>query len=326
VRSFIFALFLFTALGPAWAGSITVLDGVAAQVGEKVVLYSEIFQLSAPTEQRMRAGGASDADIAALRADVLERLIERRLIEELIDRNNIEASDAEVDEAIQGIASENQMTVEELRQRVVEGGMNFDVYRDQIREEIKRAQVINSRVRSQVEVDEQQVRKLYEERFKNQPEAGEMLRLEQLLVHIDRNQSREGALALIEQARACVEQGGNFKTCAEQIPDVHFTNLDWLHADQLADWMNPAVSETKPGQMTQPLISDFGCVILRVIERRHFEPVTYEQAKVQLFNELYDQQMERVYREWMEMLRKQAYIDRKDLSDSIAVLQDNKTP
>jgi len=322
VRSFIFALALFTAFGPAWAGSVAVLDGVAAQVGDKVVLYSEIFQLSAPTEARMRAGGASNAEIAALRADVLERLIERRLIEELIDRNNIEASDTEVDEAIKGIASENQMTVEELHRRVVEGGMSFDVYRDQIRDEIKRAQVINSRVRSQVDVDEKQVHKLYEERFKNQPEAGEMLHLEQLLVHIDRNQSREGALAILEQARTCVNQGASFQACAEQIPDVHFTNLDWLHADQLADWMSAAVTKTEQGQVTEPLITDFGCAILRVVERKHFEPVTYEQAKVQLFNELYDKQMESIYREWMETLRKQAYINRKDLSDSIAVLQD----
>lgn len=325
MRSFIFALALFTALGPARAGSITVLDGVAAQVGDKVVLYSEVFQLSAPTEARMRAGGASDAEIGALRADVLERLIERRLIEELIDRNNIEASDAEVDEAIEGIASENQMTVDELRRRVVEGGMNFEVYRDQIRDEIKRAQVINSRVRSQVEVDEQQVRKLYDERFKNQPEAGEMLRVEQLLVRVDQNRSRADALALLEQARACVNQGASFQTCADQIPDLRFTNLDWLHAEQLADWMSAAVANLEPGQMTEPLVMGFRCVILRVVERRPFAPVTYDQAKVQLFNELYDQQMENVYREWMETLRKQAYIDRKDLADSIAVLQD-KTP
>ena len=84
-----------------------VLDGIAAQVGSDIVLVSEVRNMVGPMETKMRAAGAPEAELAALRADALERLIERALIRQVVRRAELEATDPEVDTAIATIAREN---------------------------------------------------------------------------------------------------------------------------------------------------------------------------------------------------------------------------
>ena len=55
----------------------------------------------------------------------------------------------------------------------------------------------------------------------------------------------------------------------------------------------------------------FGCSLLKLVERRQYEPVSYEEAKTQLHLEIYQQYLEKAFREWMENLRAQTYIERK---------------
>ncbi|HKJ25972.1 MAG TPA: hypothetical protein VKB65_14190, partial [Myxococcota bacterium] len=64
--------------GPA-AAEEELVDGIAAQVGTDVVLVSEVTRVTAPMEERIHAAGGTDADVDLIRADLLERLIERRL-------------------------------------------------------------------------------------------------------------------------------------------------------------------------------------------------------------------------------------------------------
>ena len=70
-------LFLFAS---AASPDEVLVDGIAAQVGEDVVLYSDVLAMVADGEKKMRAAGASDDQIAKLRAQGLERMIEDKLI------------------------------------------------------------------------------------------------------------------------------------------------------------------------------------------------------------------------------------------------------
>ncbi|MCZ6784818.1 MAG: hypothetical protein O7G30_16085, partial [Proteobacteria bacterium] len=63
-----------------------VIDGIAAQVGNDIVLISEVNQMAAPVEERMRNAGAPAGEVARMRADVLDRLIEGRLMADVVRR------------------------------------------------------------------------------------------------------------------------------------------------------------------------------------------------------------------------------------------------
>jgi len=168
------------ATAPAASGE-ELVDGIAAQVGTDVVLVSEVTRVTAPMEERIRQAGGTDADIDLIRADLLERLIERRLVEQVVRRMELEASDAEVDQAIAGIAAENNLTLDQLRQSLESHDVEWDGYREKIRGEIQRSKILNGMVRSKVKVDEAEVRALYDERYSGQRSGGEEMHLRHLV-------------------------------------------------------------------------------------------------------------------------------------------------
>ncbi len=297
------------------------VDGIAAQVGNDIVLLSEVLQIAAPLEAEIRKAGGTDHDVEVARQEVLERLIERRLIEQVVRRAELEASDAEVDEAVDQIAKQHGLSPEELRRTVEAQGLSYDEYRDRIRSEIQHQKILSLMVASRVEVEEDEVRRLYEQRFGDQPTSGVEAHLRHILVSFGEptGRSPEEACARVEEARRRILAGEDFRHVAEEISEVspeRGGDVGWVHLGSVADWMAP-VTSLEEGQLSEVLRAPFGCNLLQVVERREWKPITYEEARPGLYAELFERATEEAYREWIEGLRAQAFIDRKGLVERV---------
>ena len=120
------------------------VDGIAAQVGTDIVLASEVERFAAPVEIKLHDSGAPESEIVKMRAEILERMIERRLIEQAVRRIEIDATEVEIDTAIAAIANETGLTMDQLQRTVEAKGMSYEAYRDQIRGEIQRQKLISA--------------------------------------------------------------------------------------------------------------------------------------------------------------------------------------
>jgi len=293
-----------------------IADGIAAQVGNDIVLVSEVMQRVAPLEAKLREANAPPVEIAKLRAAGLERLIESRLIDQIVVRGELYATDDEIDAAIEGIAAENGLTREQLEQSVAAQGLTLEQYRGEIKEGIEHQKVIRSVVASKVEVQEYEVRSLYTERFADQPAGGEMVHMRQILVTFDNvaGGDEAAACARVQQARERISRGEAFEKAAAEISEVEPArggDIGWLHSDSLASWMSEVVGGMKDGEMSAVIKLPFGCSLLKLVERRSYEPVSYEDVQTQLQLEVYQQHLEKEFRAWMEQLRGQTFIERK---------------
>jgi peptidyl-prolyl cis-trans isomerase SurA len=307
------------ALAPAApaAAAEKLVEGIAAQVGAEIVLASEVFEMSGPIEKRMRAAGAPEQEILALRRDALERLIETKLLSTVVDRLELNADREEIDAAVEAIASENDLTIEQLLRSVTSHGLTLDEYRGKIRGEIERGKVLNAMVRSRVKVEAEDVEALFQDRFGNQPEGGEEVYVRHLVVvPKGRSATTSGqACQLVSEARAEITSGtSEFAALAQRYSDMNADrggDLGWIHRKDLAEWMSDRVDTMKPGELSPVIEMPFGCNLLQLVDRREFEPVTFEQAAPQLQNFIFNQKTEVEYTEWLDVLRAQTYIDRK---------------
>jgi len=318
VRRFRVPVALAAALLAGPAAAEEVVEGIAAQVGPDIVLMSEVIQLSAPVERVARTQGATDDDIERLRGEMLERLVERRLLEQVVKRAELEASDAEVDAAVEAIAKENGLSVDQLRQSVEGGGLSFASYREKIRGEIQRAKVLNGMVRSKVRIDEREVRKLYEQKYASQPEGGEEVHLRHLLVTFGKEVRRDEATACgqVRSAQARIKAGEPFEEVAARMSEVapeRGGDVGWVMTSSLAGWMKDVVSKLGPGQTSDVVRMPFGCNLLQVVEKREFTKRPYDEIAPELRNALYEQRVEEEYVKFMDKLRAQTYIERKGL-------------
>lgn len=311
-----FGLGLSGGSGPARAAE-QLVEGIAAQVGNEIVLASEVMELAGPVEERMREAGAPDSEILRMRRDALERLIETRLLASVVERLELGADREEVDAAIAAIANDNGMTLEQLLASVTSHGLSVDEYREKIRGEIERSKVVNAMVRSRVEIEEEEVRALYEERFADQPEGGQEVYVRHILVMPQGRSASDAGTAcqVADRARQAIVAGEtSFPAMAQQISDMNPErggDLGWIHRKDLAGWMSDVVDRLEPGQVSRVVEMPFGCNLLELVDRREFRPISFEEAGPQLRNMLFQQKTEVEYGEWLDVLRSQTHIEKK---------------
>jgi len=292
------------------------VDGIAAQVGTDIVLVSEVVDLVAPNERRLRAAGAPEAEIAKLRANGLETMIERRLVEKVVRELDLQATDAEVDGAIGSIAQENGLGLEQLKRSVVSQGMPYDAYRAEIKHELERRKVVNAVVGSRVHVEDEDLRKLYKEQFADQPREGTTVHLRQILIAANQEVGATSAMAcdFLTQLREKILQGASFEDAAQAYSAAapqQGGDIGWLHVDSMAGWMVELVEPLAEGDVSATQELPFGCTMVKLLERKEWKPIAYEQAKPMLQTAVYETKLSEQYREWMEELRRSTFIERR---------------
>lgn len=293
------------------------VEGIAAQVGNEIVLASEVLEMSAPIEERMRNAGVPQVEIMKMRRDALERLIEGKLLTSVVERLELGADREEVDGAISAIAEDNGLTIEQLLNSVTSHGLTLDEYRQKIKGEIERSKVVNTMVRSRVQIDVSEVEALYNERFGAQPDGGEEIYLRHIIVSPEGRSAstKSAACDLVSDARQNIVTGSaDFSDAAQRISDLNPErggDLGWIHRKDLASWMADRVDAMQPGELSDVIDMPFGCNLLQLVERREFEKVTFEKAAPQLQNYLFQQKTEEEYTKWLDVLRAQTFIDRK---------------
>jgi peptidyl-prolyl cis-trans isomerase SurA len=298
---------------PTPAPSGEIIDGIAAQIGTEVVLVSEVDRVARPIEPKVREQGGTDQDIAMLRSDVLDKLIERKLIQIVAKRAEIEATEFEIDDAVNSIARENGMTVEEMQKSVTAQGLTWEAYRARLAEEVVQSKVLGGMVRPRAKVEEQQIRRLYDQRYGAMPAAGgQELHILHMAAGADdgRPESVAAACDRVQRGLSRVRGGEPFAKVASEV-SMAAPDLGYLPEHALAPWMRETAAAMQPGQVSGVIRLPVGCAVLQLVDRRTIEALTYDQAKGQLRAILTEQAFQEEYVKFIDRLRKQTYVERR---------------
>jgi parvulin-like peptidyl-prolyl isomerase len=87
--------------------------------------------------------------------------------------------------------------------------------------------------------------------------------------------------------------------------------------------MSDVVDSLKDGETSDVIELPFGCSLLKLVERREFQPVSFEEAQERLQIEIFEQHVDEEFRKWMEELRAQTFIERKGHFADAAMLGSN---
>ena len=194
----------------------------------------------------MRRAGAPEQEIAKLRADGLERLIESRLVEKVVEESKAKATDEEITRTIEGIAKENGLTVEQLYASVVFHGLTVEEYRAQIKRDFERRNLVQGMLGSRVKVEDKEIEALYAERYGKRQESGESVHVRQILRAYGgaSQRTQETACAEVQLARDRVAGGEPFEKVAAQVSEAaprDGGDIGWLPLKSVAPWMSQAL-------------------------------------------------------------------------------------
>jgi len=117
-------------------GGAVPIDSIVAMVDEDIILRSELDLAVQGIVERIRASGDAMPPMNLLESQVLERLIIRELQVQRAMGTGIRISDADIDQALMGLAQQNGITMQQMRQVIESDGEDFAEFRRNIGEEL----------------------------------------------------------------------------------------------------------------------------------------------------------------------------------------------
>ena len=257
------------AVQSAVAADIKPVDSIVAVVDNAVITRQDLSNALNQIQRQQPKG--SKADQAALQQQALLQLVNQSLLVQAAQRSGLSVSEAEIDAEVARMAQAQKLSVAQLYQRAAKEGGNRATFRRTVGNNLlaqnmqKSITMEQSRV-SDVEVDaaiaraQQQGLKLPEGIVTHQ------YHVQHILIKDDTEASRK----LINQLQAQARSGAEFERLARQYSQdgsaTQGGDLGWIAEGQTVAPFEAAVKALKPGQVSQPVRSQFGWHIIRLVD------------------------------------------------------------
>jgi peptidyl-prolyl cis-trans isomerase SurA len=298
------------------AGAAELLDGVAAIVGNKVILRSELdlaVDLIARRAQQ-ESGELSPEQYQELRMQALRNLIDDRIMMESAERMEMAASEADIDAAIEGIAREEGIAPDDVYAAAAAQGLDRETYRRQLAIQMTRVRVIHSSVRQRIAVTEEQVKELYEQRYAKAA-PGERIRVLHILLPVAAESTPEQWAELEAVAGRIRDQAletGDFAGLARRYsaaPTAHEGGLTVFRAGDAPPDIEQALAGLVPGEVSPLVRTAHGFNLFQFLDRFDPSKVEYDAVKDQLRNELIESKTMPEFDKWLDEVRKTRYVE-----------------
>lgn len=256
----------------AMAASAPVLavDRVVAVVNEDVITAHELAQQIRSVQQQLSQQGTAQPPQDVLQRQVLERMINERVLLQLAKQIGVRVDDAQLNQALQRIAAQNKLDAAGFRAALEKDGVNFARFREQIRNEIMIARLREREVDARVAVSDGEVNSFLQT-YGGQ--AQDEYVLGHVLVQIPEQASPEQIAAARSKALKAqqeLQQGKEFKQVAaaySDAPDALQGGVLQRKSGQLPGLFLDAVQKLPVGGVSEVLRSPNGFHVLTVINK-----------------------------------------------------------
>jgi len=312
IRTGIIALAL-AALTPALAPA-QVIDSIAAVVNDELITTHELdreYQLLQKEQQQLPA-----SEKMGLRTAALNRLIDKKLIDQKVRELDVKVLDDEVKAAIEDVKKQNRMNQEQLVQALAAQGLSFEEYRRQLREQLERLRLMSQEVRSKIQVGEQEIQDYYNANLVRYG-AVEQFRARHIFFKVD----KKGGAAELAKAEARANDvlkearsGKDFVELAKKYSDDPAAAKDggdlgtFKRSDMLAE-IGDTVAAMKPGEVSNLVMSQAGLHIIKLEEKGQGQAKPLAEVKNDIEELLFKKKADERFTQWLKDLRTSVAVD-----------------
>ena len=304
-----------TSLMPAFSFAAETCNRVVAIVNNQVITLYELNK----TIKEMTGYSAEDLRLRNeqqfldARRQILYRIIDEKIAEEKIKELKISVTDRQIDAAIERIKSDNHMTQEDLVARLQVDGLTYEKYRERIKGQIERAQLIEYEVKSKIIISEADIARYYEQN-KEHFGTGNKVHLASIFLlrkNADDPEELEALKKRGEDILAKLKAGADFTELARRFSEGpgaddggDLGSFKWDQLDAEAKTMLEGVPE---GGFTNLIVRKNGVQIIKVVEKQEGNMRPLEEVRDSIHEILYRQEVDNHYNEWIKGLRESSY-------------------
>lgn len=295
-----------------------VADRIVAVVNSDIITLYDLNRAFSPYEDNIRALGyppeKERETLFQVRKDILNQLIDAKLADQEIKRNQIIINESDIDATIERMKEARHVTDEQLREGLAQQGLTMEEYRQEVKESILRARLVNREVKSKIVITKEDIEAYYD----NQSEkyAGDRkYHLWNIFAKIPSSadkSEKETVRAAMDAMLTKLKQGDSFETLANELKVssslVQGADLGLFRLDEIAEQLRNVVKKMKAGEHSGVLDTDFGYQIVYVQEIIETPAKPIEEVQSEIEQILYSESVDNKYQQWLEDLRTRSLI------------------
>ncbi len=295
---------------PASRAQAEVVDKVVAVVNSSIITLSELNAAMAVALGGLKGQAPlASNDTVETRSLVLDGLIEKILIKQTAERAGIKISEREIDNAVDDVKAENNMTQDQLLLALSHGGITYAQYREQIADDILQIRFMDRMFRSKINIKPEDIENFYQRNLKvfyGPP----TMRIRILFLS---NENLEMQALRLQAVLNGLKTGADFSELATQYSEGPAVDkggdLGYLKSGEIAPFIEKAAKKLRIGQVSSRLDTEEGIYFIHLVGKKPGAPAPLDQVKQVIANNMYQQILIERYNFWLEGMKRIAFVD-----------------
>ena len=296
------------------------VEEIIARVNNEIITRSEYDKSMATSEEEVRQDCQSKCTPEQLQAALDEH--KKTALRDLIDQSLLAqrgkdmgiSVETDVVKQLDTVRQQNKLgSMDELEKAVSSQGLNWEDFKNNIRNHILTQKVISQEVGSHISIGESDARKYYDE-HKAEFVRPEQVALREIIVSTDGKKETEipDLRKKAETALKRVKDGEDFGEIAKRLSDGSTKEqggfIGTFKRGELAKQLEDVVFTMKKNGLTEVLETKQGFLVMQVLEHYDEGEQSFEKVKNEIMDRLYNEKLEPAAREYLKTLREQSYV------------------
>jgi parvulin-like peptidyl-prolyl isomerase len=298
-----------------WPESNLTINRIVAVVDNEVITQSEMdkrktLMLKQMEQFRSSSDSISEEGYKELEETILGKLITDRLILQEARRQQIEVTEAQIEEKIKNV-KKNFPSRESFEESLSESGLTIEDLKKSYELELIMEKIFFGRVRHEIVVNPREVDEFYAQ-HKEEFVSPETVKLSNILIKKE-GRSAEEVVAKLEAIISLLREGADFKEIVQKYSEganaFKGGEMGEIKRGELSGQVEDIIFSLKPGQISEWIETSSGFYLFKIKEHSSPQPLDFSQAQTQIKNILFNQKMHEKLDKWIASLKEKAYIN-----------------
>jgi peptidyl-prolyl cis-trans isomerase SurA len=298
-------------LGSTSRVSAEITNRLVAFVNDEVItLYELEKKMGEMTGKKIKDIKVQDEQqYSEIRHEILEDLINEKIAQAKIAELGIKVNEGEIDSYIEDVKTGNQFTQEKLIEELKAQGLTYEKYRESIKKDMERDQLIDYEVKSKAIVREEQITKYYQDHIK-EFKTEEKVHLAGIFLMKNNTDNEEESAELTkkaEQILSRLKNGEDFGVLAKEFSQGPGADeggeLGVINTSQINQDLLDIIEKLPEDGISDLINKDDNIQIIKLIKREGGKTTPLEEVKDKIYEKLYSQEINNRFSSWLKELR-----------------------
>ena len=297
-----------------------IVEEIIARVNNEIITKSEYDKALSQTEEDTRQDCKGKCTPEQMESEIENR--KKTALRDLVDQSLLAqrgkdlaiSVETDVVKQLDQIRVQNNLKdMDELEKAVSSQGLNWEDFKNNIRNHLLTQKVVSQEVGSHINIGESDARKYYDE-HKTEFVRPEQVALREIIVNTEGKKDSElpDLKKKAETALKRVKDGEDFSEIAKRVSDGSTKEqggyIGTFKRGELAKQLEDVVFGMKRNDLTDVIETKQGYLVFQVLEHYDEGQQSFEKVQDEIKEHLYNEKLEPAVREYLKTLREQSYV------------------